>query len=130
MYRPKRTAKAQKNNRQIAQQSATCNSMKHAMVKQGQTVCISQIPISECGRGCFPRSTINKTISFTCLPSNRPRVVNMYEEKIRSNEILPELRSMDKTFSSKMEVCFLLTSWTLIHILNMTMTMTLLFTFY
>merc|ERR1712098_915668 len=41
---------------------------------------------------------------FTCLPSNRERVIRLYAEKVKRGEILPELRNMEKSFSTEMEV--------------------------
>merc|ERR1711962_1158973 len=67
-------------------------------------LCISQIPIVECGSGCASRSTITRSVPFTCLPSNREHVSKLYTEKVIRGEILPELRNMEKTFSSKMQV--------------------------
>jgi hypothetical protein len=78
--------------------------MKHVLVRQGNTLCISQVPVVECGNGCEARNNREKVVPFTCLPSNRPRVAKLYEEKIRSGEILPELRNMDKAFQSEMQV--------------------------
>ncbi len=90
---------------QLAQkESEECSQMKHALVKQGKTICISQVPVVECGNGCEARSNIEKVVPFTCLPANRPRVAKLYEEKVRRGEILPELRNMDNAFRSEMKV--------------------------
>ena len=78
--------------------------MKHALVKQGNTVCISQVPVVECGNGCEARNNREKVVPFTCLPANRPRVAKLYEEKVRRGEILPELRNMEQAFQSEMKV--------------------------
>ena len=81
-----------------------CKQTKHSVVRQGDRLCISQIPIVECGSGCSPRSEIIKEVTFTCLPANRERVNKLYAEKVKRGEILPELRTMDKTFSVRMSV--------------------------
>merc|ERR1719222_460524 len=98
----------QKKTFQLAQlaqkESEECNQMKHALVRQGNTLCISQVPVVECGNGCEARNNREKVVPFPSLPSNRPRVAKLYEEKIRSGEILPELRNMDKAFQSEMQV--------------------------
>merc|ERR1711922_71932 len=65
---------------------------------------VSLIPLVECGSGCAPRTNIEKSIPFTCLPENRPQVTKMYQDKVKRGEVLPELRSMDTSFSAKMEV--------------------------
>merc|ERR1712033_160585 len=104
----KKQQQQQKQQQQIAkigqQETEECNARKHSIVKQGKSVCISQIPIIECGGGCAPRTNIEKSVPFTCLPENRPQVVKMYEDKVKRGEILPELRSMDSSFSAKMKV--------------------------
>merc|ERR1712183_1197105 len=93
----------QKQQQQIAKigqkETEECTARKHSIVKQGKSVCISQIPIVECGSGCAPRTNIEKSVPFTCLPENRPQVAKMYEDKVKRGEILPELRSMDSSFS-------------------------------
>merc|ERR1711962_1687797 len=81
-----------------------CQVTKHSMIRQAGKLCISQIPIVECGSGCASRSTITRSVPFTCLPSNRERVSKLYTEKVVRGEILPELRNMEKTFSAKMTV--------------------------
>merc|ERR1712121_294549 len=96
------------HQQQLQQQKVICDKklsqMKHAMMKQTGRLCISQIPIVECGSGCAPKSLVRKSIPFTCIPSDRKRVVQLYEEKVMRGDILPELRNMDKTFSSEMHV--------------------------
>jgi len=81
-----------------------CKQTRHSIIRHGDRLCISQIPIVECGSGCSARSEIAKEVTFTCLPANRERVNKLYEEKVNRGEILPELRTMDKTFSSMMTV--------------------------
>jgi hypothetical protein len=81
-----------------------CSTHRHSVVRQGDRLCISQIPVVECGSGCVPHSVSTKTIGFSCLPSNRDRVNRLYEDKVRRGELLPELKTMDKDFSAEMEV--------------------------
>jgi len=81
-----------------------CTEMKHSTIWQGEKFCISQVPVVECGMGCAPRSVVNKTVPFTCLPSTNKRVIKLYIEKIRRGDVLPELRNMDKTFTTHMHV--------------------------
>merc|ERR1711915_1157344 len=66
----------------VQQQLKKCSQMKHAMMKQTGRLCISQIPIVECGSGCAPKSLVRKSIPFTCIPSDRKRVIQLYEEKV------------------------------------------------
>merc|ERR1712200_404384 len=58
----------QKKQQQIAKigqkESEECTARKHSIVKQGKSVCISQIPLVECGSGCAPRTNIEKSIPF------------------------------------------------------------------
>merc|ERR1719383_1429053 len=88
----------------IQGQLEKCTQRKHSMIRQDNQVCISQIPIVECGSGCGPKSLVEKNVPFTCLPANRERVIKLYVEKVRRGELLPELRNMEKSFSSKMVV--------------------------
>merc|ERR1712111_61562 len=88
----------------LRMQSEKCSQMKHTIVKQTGRLCISQIPLVKCGGGCAAKSSIKKSVPFTCIPSDRRRVIQMYEEKVRRGDILPELRNMDKTFSTQMYV--------------------------
>jgi len=81
-----------------------CSEMKHSTIWQGPSFCISQVPVLQCGTGCSPRSMITKPVPFTCLPSTRERVIRLYEEKVRRGDILPELRNMQKSFTTKMYV--------------------------
>jgi len=88
----------------LRMQSEKCSQMKHTMVKQTGKLCISQIPLVKCGGGCAPKASIKKSVPFTCIPSDRRRVIQLYEEKVRRGVILPELRNMDKSFSTEMYV--------------------------
>merc|ERR1711872_2059 len=81
-----------------------CSEIMHSTVWQGPSFCISQIPVLQCGIGCSPRSMVTKPVPFTCLPATRERVIRLYEEKVRRGDILPELRSMQKSFTTKMFV--------------------------
>jgi len=81
-----------------------CSEMKHSTIWQGPSFCISQVPVLQCGTGCSPRSMVTKPVPFTCLPSTRERVIRLYEEKVRRGDILPELRNMQKSFTTKMYV--------------------------
>jgi len=81
-----------------------CSKMMHSTIWQGPSFCISQIPVLQCGIGCSPRSMVTKPVPFTCLPATRERVIRLYEEKVRRGDILPELRNMQKSFTTKMYV--------------------------
>merc|ERR1711915_875045 len=52
----------------IQGQLEKCTQRKHSMIRQDNQVCISQIPIVECGSGCGPKSLVEKNVPFTCLP--------------------------------------------------------------
>lgn len=81
-----------------------CSTHRHSLVHKGDRICISQIPVVECGNSCVPDSVSTKTIGFSCLPVNRDRINRLYEEKVRRGEELPELKTMEKDFSAVMEV--------------------------
>merc|ERR1712121_590010 len=80
----------------VEQKLNKCTQMKHAMIKQ--------TPIVECGSGCSAKSVVRKSVPFTCIPSDRRRVINLYEEKVMRGDILPELRNMEKSFTADMHV--------------------------
>jgi len=81
-----------------------CSQMMHSTIWKGPSFCISQTPVLQCGTGCSPRSMVTKPVPFTCLPASRERVIRLYEEKVRRGDILPELRNMEKSFTTKMYV--------------------------
>merc|ERR1712042_96787 len=88
----------------LKSQLEKCSKMMHSTIWQGPSFCISQIPVLQCGIGCSPRSMVTKPVPFTCLPATRERVIRLYEEKVRRGDILPELRNMQKSFTTKMYV--------------------------
>jgi hypothetical protein len=81
-----------------------CSQERHSVIRQGDRLCISQIPVVECSSGCVPQGLATKTVGFSCLPPNRDRVNRLYEDKVRRGEQLPELKTMDKDFSAEMEI--------------------------
>jgi len=101
---PQQKAEKSPVSQLIQGQFEKCTQRKHSMIRQGDQLCISQIPIVECGSGCSPKSLVEKTVSFACLPVNRERVIRLYQEKVNRGELLPELRNMEKTFTSRMEI--------------------------
>merc|ERR1712126_710324 len=88
----------------LQRKSGECSQMKHSMVRQTGRLCISQIPIVQCGGSCAPKSLTQKAVPYTCIPADRKRVIQLYEEKVRRGDILPELRNMEKSFTSEMNV--------------------------
>merc|ERR1712200_362108 len=81
-----------------------CSQRKHVKIWKEQQLCISRVPIVECGGACAPKSLVEKRLSFTCLPATRERVIRHYEAKVRRGELLPELRNMDEHFTSDLVV--------------------------
>lgn len=81
-----------------------CSQMKHSLVRHADRLCISQIQIVQCGGVCSPRSMIRRSVPFTCLPANRDRVSQLYIEKVKRGDILPELKNMEQSFSAEMQV--------------------------
>jgi len=81
-----------------------CGRHMHSIVQQDNRTCISQVPVLECSGGCSSKTLVSKLVPYTCLPLGNKRIVKVYEEKVRRGEILPELRSMNKSFSANVEV--------------------------
>ena len=74
---------------------ADCARSRHAVVRLGGQVCVSQLPVQECGRqqeGCTVRNRATKMVGFVCLPPQRERVTRLYADKAARGEMLPELR--------------------------------------
>ena len=88
----------------IRSQLKMCGRHMHSIVQQDNRTCISQIPVLECSSGCSSKTLVSKLVPYTCLPMGNKRIVKVYEEKVRRGEILPELRSMNKSFSANVEV--------------------------
>jgi len=81
-----------------------CSQRKHVKIWKEQQLCISRVPVVECGGACAPKALVEKRLSFTCLPATRERVIRHYEAKVRRGELLPELRNMDEHFTSDLVV--------------------------
>ena len=88
----------------VKSQVEKCERKMHSLVQHGGRTCISQIPITRCGSGCSARSSISKIVPYTCLPTGNKRVVKLYIEKVRRGDVLPELRNMEKSFTSQQEI--------------------------
>jgi len=88
----------------VRSQVEKCERKMHSLIQHGSRTCISQIPVTQCGSGCSARSNISKIVPFTCLPVGNKRVVKLYVEKVRRGDVLPELRNMEKSFSSQLEI--------------------------
>merc|ERR1712165_102320 len=61
-------------------------------------LCFSRIPILECGPSSHPVGVREKRVSFTCMSKSDRRTMHI-AEKIRSGEVLPELKSLPESFS-------------------------------
>nr|AGT28481.1 vitellogenin 2 [Pseudodiaptomus annandalei] len=85
-------------------QSDRCSKARHLIMIRGNQHCISQEQVLECGSGCYPRSQVHKRVGYACLPTDRPSLVQHYEEKVRRGEYLPELMSMEIKFVEERNV--------------------------
>merc|ERR1712158_354165 len=61
-------------------------------------LCFSRIPILECGPSSHPVGVREKRVSFTCMSKSDRRTMHI-AEKIRSGEVLPELKNLPESFS-------------------------------
>jgi len=68
--------------------------MKHSIIEKEGKTCISKVPVTSCQPGYLTQSTIQKSVSFTCLTTSN-KVVKLYVDKVERGDILPELKSLD-----------------------------------
>merc|ERR1712037_172255 len=62
-----------------------------------------RIPILECGSACHPAGMREKRVSFTCMSKSNRRTHHI-AEKIRSGEVLHELKNLPESFSTERSV--------------------------
>jgi len=81
-----------------------CTILRHLVTLRPGKVCISKIPVTECGPSCKPHKSemTLKPVPFTCLPLGR--MAENYLEKIIKGEALPELTTKETSFTSEVHM--------------------------
>jgi len=92
---PTKVAKAYKMS------TGKCTVLKHLTVKRAGELCISKVPVTQCGPSCKSErsSLVQKSVPFTCLPLGR--LSDHYLRKASSG-IIPELATEQTSFSTMM----------------------------
>nr|ALO75637.1 vitellogenin 2 [Tigriopus kingsejongensis] len=77
-----------------------CTSHRHEIIEKSHEICLSQVPLTQCGAQCRPASEdalLKKQIGFTCMPKNR--MAYHYVQKIHNQQVLSELKTLPTSFS-------------------------------
>ena len=77
--------------------------MKHIIVPRPRKLCISKVPVSVCGPTCKAEQgqKVEKMVPFVCLPEGR--MAEHYARKVHAGESIPELMTMETSFTTKIE---------------------------
>merc|ERR1712111_325361 len=81
-----------------------CTILRHLVTLRPGKVCISKIPVTECGPSCKPHKSqmTLKPVPFTCLPLGR--MAENYLEKVIKGEALPEITTKETSFTSEVRM--------------------------
>merc|ERR1711972_974631 len=79
-----------------------CTMLRHLTVRRAGELCISKVPVTQCGPSCKTErsSMVQKSVPFTCLPA-LGRLSDHYLRKA-SVGIIPELATETTSFSTMM----------------------------
>lgn len=94
--RPSKVASGYKIN------TGKCTILRHIIMQQQSKICISKVPVTQCGPSCKSMSSdlVEKTVPFVCLPPGR--LADNYIRKVHQGKPVEELKSMETAFESKM----------------------------
>merc|ERR1719369_1889613 len=95
---PTKVAKAYKVN------SGLCTILRHLIQKRPGQVCLSKVPVTQCGPSCKPQKSqlTVKAVPFTCLKEG-PVVEKLVAKAITGQE-LPELAAKATTFTAQVRM--------------------------
>jgi len=81
-----------------------CSRTEHMVLERSEEVCISRLPVLQCGAQCTPkpRQLVSKKVSFTCM--KRGRIAELYREKAIQGLELPELKNKHESFATSILV--------------------------
>jgi len=96
MVQPTKVAKAYKAA------TGRCTILKHLTMMQPGKMCISKVPVTQCGPSCKSQESqmTEKSVEFTCMP--RGRMAEHYMAKVQKGESIPELKDMEVSFETVM----------------------------
>merc|ERR1712111_262971 len=95
---PTKVAKAYKVN------TGLCTILRHLTQKRPGQVCLSKVPVTQCGPSCKPQKSqlTVKAVPFTCLPEGP--VVEKLIAKVIIGQELPELATKATSFVAKVRM--------------------------
>merc|ERR1712002_585402 len=96
MVQPTKVAKAYKAA------TGRCTILRHLTMQRPGKMCFSKVPVTQCGPSCKSQGSemTVKPVPFTCLPLGRQ--AEHYMAKVQSGEPMPELASMETSFTTEM----------------------------
>merc|ERR1712112_76737 len=75
----------------------------HAILYKAGEICISKEQIPQCGLNSVARDIEQRQVEFVCKPS-REQEAKVWERMAREGRQIPQLRSQEKSFQSRVEV--------------------------
>jgi len=95
---PTKVAKAYKTA------TGKCTLLRHLIQKQPGQVCLSKVPVTQCGPSCKPQKSqlTHKAVPFTCMPEG-PVVEKLVAKVIKGLE-LPELATKVTSFTAQVRM--------------------------
>merc|ERR1712121_231695 len=96
MVQPTKVAKAYKAA------TGRCTILRHLTMQRPGKMCFSKVPVTQCGPSCKSQASAMpvKPVPFTCLPLGRQ--AEHYMTKVQSGEPMPELASMETSYTTEM----------------------------
>merc|ERR1712198_351612 len=96
MVQPTKVAKAYKAA------TGRCTILRHLTMQRPGKMCFSKVPVTQCGPSCKSQGSemTVKPVPFTCLPLGRQ--AEHYMTKVQSGEPMPELASMETSYTTEM----------------------------
>jgi len=96
MVQPTKVAKAYKAA------TGRCTILRHLTMQRPGKMCFSKVPVTQCGPSCKSQGSemTVKPVPFTCLPLGRQ--AEHYMTKVQSGEPMPELASMETSYTTQM----------------------------
>merc|ERR1711872_190589 len=81
-----------------------CTLLRHLVQMRPGKVCISKIPVTQCGPSCKPQKSqmTEKPVPFTCLPQGR--LAEHYLAKVTAGQALPELATKETSFAAQVRM--------------------------
>merc|ERR1712002_339330 len=76
---------------------------RHAILYKAGEICISKEQIPQCGLNSVARDIEQREVEFACRPS-REQEAKVWERMAREGRQIPQLRSQEKSFQSRVEV--------------------------